>query len=197
MNIVKTARLSPRARLRVIAVIGAALCALTAGVGTAEPASADSRQFTVTNTSSRTLRLEGVHPTEFVGRDNERGTRTCAHREGYCGRGDYQFRFEGRAQAGDELAPGGIQRFDLSWEFGSIWDYSDDISYAAQLTYKIEGTNAKLKVWIDTTRYANTSRCEIESPFEWLPTLPGEPRDLHRPYVGSCTAGGLGITFQP
>ncbi len=198
MNIMKNATSSKRAQRRVLAAAGVAACALSAGLATAAPASAASRQFTVTNNSTRTLRLEGVHPTSFVGRVNgENGIGTCAHVEGDCGRGTYQFLFEGRAHAGDELAPGATQRFDLSWEYGEWFGREENINYAAQLTYKIEGTNGKLDVWIDTTRYTNNSRCQVFAPMERKPSLPGEPRgDAFFPYVGSCTAGGLGITFK-
>ena len=50
--------------------------------------------------------------------------------------------------------------------------------YAAQLTGKIEHTNAKLEIWIEITPTLNNSRCEVVSAS-----------------AGRCTAGGLGITF--
>ena len=76
---------------------------------------------------------------------------------------------------GSDIAPGGSQRFELKYYFDP---FSVGVQYAAQLTYKVEKTNAKLEVWIETTPYVNNSRCEV---------VPAS--------AGRCTAGGLGITF--
>ena len=50
--------------------------------------------------------------------------------------------------------------------------------YAAELNYKVERTNAKVKVLIYTTPSSNNSECEV---------VPAS--------AGRCTAGGLDITF--
>ena len=147
--------------------MGVTACALSAGVITAAPASAASRQFTVTNNSSATLRLEGVSPVTK--------TVCAAPYSATCAKGHYPIEFEGRPNPGTDLAPGGIQRFDLKYGFSFV----SGINYAAQLTYEVEKTNAKLEVWIDTTTTSNNSRCEV---------VPAS--------AGSCTAGGLGITFR-
>jgi hypothetical protein len=80
----------------------------------------------------------------------------------------------GRPHPGTELAPGGVQRFELKYIRGIF----GEIQYAAQLTYKIEKTNAKLEFWIDTTT-TNNARCKV---------VPSS--------AGSCTAGGAGITVK-
>ena len=87
----------------------------------------------------------------------------------------YAMEFEGRPNVGSDIAPGGSQRFELKYYFDP---FSVGVQYAAQLTYKVEKTNAKLEVWIETTPYVNNSRCEV---------VPAS--------AGRCTAGGLGITF--
>jgi hypothetical protein len=165
MKIMKSATSSKRTQRRILAVAGVTACAVSAGLMTAAPASASSRQFTVTNNSSATLRLEGVNPVEH--------TVCAAPYSSVCAKGHYPIDFEGRAHTGTELAPGGTQTFDLKYYY-----FSND-GYKAQLTYKIEHTNAKLEVWIETTSYTNNSRCEV---------VPSS--------AGSCTAGGLGITFK-
>jgi hypothetical protein len=45
-----------------LATIGVAACALSAGLVTATPANAGSRGFVLTNNSSATLRMEGPNP---------------------------------------------------------------------------------------------------------------------------------------
>jgi hypothetical protein len=163
MTMLKNAT-STRAQRRILAVAGVGACALSAAVLTAAPASAASRQFTVTNNSSATLRLEGVNGVPKT---------TCAAPYSHvCAHGHWNIEFEGRPNPGTEVAPGGIQRFDLKYDW-----FSYD-GYKAQLTYKVEHSNAKLEVWIETTSYSNNSRCEV---------VPAS--------AGSCTAGGLGITF--
>ena len=161
MNIMKNFSPSKRAQRRILAVAGVTACALSAGLMTAAPASAESRGFTVTNNSSATLRLEGLQHVD------------C---DSYilCPYGNYPMEFEGKPHAGTEIAPKGSQRFELKYRFSFL----HMIQYAAQLTYKIEKTNAKLEVWIETTPSSNNSRCEV---------VPAS--------AGSCTAGGLGITF--
>ncbi len=164
MNIMKNATSSKRARRRLLAVAGVSACAVSAGLFTAAPASADSRGFVVTNNSSATLRLEGV---------NRQHEPVCnSPVRPYCTTRPFAIDFEGRPQSGERIAPQGSQRFELKWDL-----FSSE-GYKAQLTYKIEHTNAKLEIWIETTRYSNNSRCEV---------VPAS--------AGTCTAGGLGITF--
>jgi hypothetical protein len=166
MNVIKKATPSRRARTRILAVAGVTACAVSAGIVTAAPASAASRGFTVTNSSNATLSLEGLNRVHHV---------LCVG--GRCVPGvPYPMEFEGRPQVGSDIAPGGSQRFELKYGF----DLIGGIQYAAQLTYKIEKTNAKLEVWIDTTPLSNNSRCEV---------VPAS--------AGRCTAGGTQITFTP
>lgn len=155
-----------RARRRILAVAGVSACALSAGLVTAPPASAASRGFTVTNNSSATLRLEGLNRVHRV---------ICAPNVPVCANSTYDMEFEGRPGVNDRIAPNGSQRFELKYWF----DLLGGIQYAAQLTYKIEGTNAKLEVSINTTPFTNNSTCEV---------VPAS--------AGSCTAGGLAITFR-
>ena len=83
--------------------------------------------------------------------------------------------FEVRPDVGDEIAPQGSQRFDLYYAPGII----NVAGTAAPLTYKIEHTNAKLEIRIETTPYENNSWCHVQPQSE-----------------GYCTAGGLDITFR-
>lgn len=162
MNVKKNAPGSKRAQRRMLAATGVAACALSAGLVTAAPANAESRGFVLTNNSSATLRMEGLNPVH------------CGDVYILCQRGYYPVDFEGRPYAGDEIAPGGSHRIDLKYGF----NLSTAPQYAAQLTYKIEHTNAKLELWIETTPTQNNSRCAV---------VPAS--------AGKCTAGGLGITF--
>jgi hypothetical protein len=162
----RTANSSTRARRRILALAGVTACAVSTGLATAAPADAASRGFTVTNNSNATLRLEGL---------NRLHRTVCATPLApVCGNGTYPMEFEGRPHVGDEIAPQGSQRFELKYGF----DIVGGIQYGAQLTYKIENTNAKLEVWIDTTPTTNNSRCQV---------VPAS--------AGTCTAGGLGITY--
>ena len=86
MTIRKRATSSTPARRRVLAAAGATACALSAGLMTAAPASAESRGFVVTNNSNVTLRLESVR---HVDGDNYF----------LCPLGNYPFDFEGRRTA--------------------------------------------------------------------------------------------------
>ena len=166
MQITKNAKPSRRVGRRILAVAGVTACAVSAGLVTAAPASAASRGFTVTNNSNATLRLEGLN--------HQKKTVCAAPIAPVCAHGNYPMEFEGRSEVGAEIAPGGSQRFELKDGF----DIFPGIQYAAQMTYKIEQTNAKLEVWIDTTPTTNNSRCEV---------VPAS--------AGRCTAGGLAITF--
>lgn len=144
-----------------MAVAGVGACVVSTAVLTAAPASAASRGFTISNNSNATLRLEGLQHVD------------C---DSYilCPYGNYEMEFEGKPHAGDRIAPKGTHRFEL--KYGPA--FSAEVQYAAQITYKIEHTNAKLEVWIETTPTQNNSRCEV---------VPAS--------AGRCTAGGLGITF--
>ncbi len=146
MNTVKNANSSRRARRKVLAVAGVSACAVSAALLNAAPASAESRGFTVTNNSNATLQLEGlnhVHCTVKLGSE--------------CYRGAYPMEFEGRPHVGDDIAPKGNQRFELKYAFS----INSGVQYAAQLTYKIEHTNAKLEIEIWTTAYRNGSTCKV------------------------------------
>lgn len=166
MNAVKNVNSSRRGRRRMLAVAGVGACALSTVLLTAAPASADSRGFTVTNKSYDVLQLEGVNPVHRTACTGPRGSA--------CAKGHYPIDFEGRPHVGDEIGPYGVRQFDLKWSY-----WVED-KYAAQLTYKIEDANAKLEIWIETTRYSNNSRCEV---------VPAS--------AGSCTAGGLDISYSP
>ena len=146
MNTVKKANSSRRARRKVLAVAGVSACAVSAALLNAAPASAASRGFTVTNNSSATLQLEGLNKVH------------CTVKAGSaCERGGFPMEFEGRPDVGSDIAPKGSQRFELKYGF----DIGAGAQYAAQLTYKIEHTNAKLEIEIWTTAYVNGSTCKV------------------------------------
>ncbi len=135
---------SKRVRRRVLAAAGATACALSGGLMTAAPASAESRGFVVTNNSNLTLRLESVHPVE------------C---DSYilCPLGNYPFDFEGKPHGGTELKPGQSQRFELKYRF----TFFHMTQYAAEVQYKVEKTNARFSAFIYTTPSSNNSDCEV------------------------------------
>jgi hypothetical protein len=81
--------------------------------------------------------------------------------------------FEGRPDVGSDIAPKGSQRFELKYGF----DIGAGAQYAAQLTYKIEHTNAKLEIEIWTTAYVNGSTCKV---------VPAS--------AGTCSVGPIGGT---
>ena len=147
MNTVKKANSSRRARRKFLAVAGVSACAVSAVLLNAAPASAESRGFTVTNNSGFTLRLEGLNRVHCL---------STLPRE--CKGGDgYSMEFEGRPRVGSDIAPKGSQRFELKYGFS----ITTGVQYAAQLTYKIEHTNAKLEIEIWTTAYRNGSTCKV------------------------------------
>lgn len=146
-------------------------CALAGALLTAGPASAFSRGFKLHNLSKHDLKLESAKPVPKT---------TCfgAIARGICVPDHYGFAFEGRPKDGDVLKPGGLpQEWELKWAFHLV--ELTRVQYAAVLTYKVEGTGGTVEYVIQTTPTTNDSGCKVIGA-----------------HVGSCTAGGLNLTFK-
>jgi hypothetical protein len=122
-------------------------CGLAAALLTAGPASPASRGFKVENNSSRDLQLvkaEGV-PTVL-----------CVNLA-RCVRTDYPIDFEGRPADGAVLNPGKTHQ----WELKYSWSPIGGVQYAANLWYRIVGTDDLAQYTIYTYSYSNESFCNI------------------------------------
>ena len=132
---------------------------------TAGPASAASRGFEIHNQSSHVLVLQGV---------NRVPSYTCVSFAN-CVPNHYSMEFEGRPKDGSSLQPGASETWDLKYGF-SIFG---GVQYAANFSYKVQGTDAVVDYNIYTYSTSNESSCKV------TPTA-----------AGRCTAAGLKLTFQ-
>jgi hypothetical protein len=123
-------------------------------------ADASSRGYLIHNEGSHALRLEKAAPLPTV---------LCNSR--ICVPTDNPMAFEGRPDNGSVLKPSSTHDWQLKYFFG--------YTYAAVLTYKIEGTDATFQATIETSTFSNNSACKI---------VPAS--------VGVCTAKGLNITVK-
>ena len=78
--------------------------------------------------------------------------------------------FEGRPSDGSTLKPGAVDAWELKYGFQE--------THAAELKYKVLGTDAIVTYTIETSTYTNDSACKVTPPS-----------------AGKCTAGGLQLTF--
>ncbi len=146
-----------KTRMRTLSVLLA--CAATAALFTAGPASAASRGYRLHNTSSHTLKLEAAKPLPgFVCN----GT--------ICVDTGQPMAFEGRPGNGSLLPSGGVDAWELKYEFGK--------TYGAQLKYDIVG-GGSVDYTIETSTFTNNSACKV---------VPAS--------AGTCTAHGLSLTFK-
>jgi hypothetical protein len=159
-------RTTPRRRIATVAAcVAAGTTLLQTGV-----AGAASRGFRLHNDSRHALRLQSaVHVPRLICGPATRGV--------HCVPAHYPMEFEGRPSVGAVLAPGGAPH---AWELKYGFDLVHllTIQYAAELTYRIEGTGATVSYVIATTPTTNDSECKVVPAHD-----------------GRCTAEGLKLTF--
>jgi RTX calcium-binding nonapeptide repeat (4 copies) len=120
-------------------------------------ASALSRGFRILNRSSHPLRLESATPVTketCEGGLNVGGFRLCTDLP------IFGFAFEGRPNDGAVIQPSVFSLHD--WELKYFPDPFGRCDYAANLKYKIEGTDGTLDVGIQTCTFSSNSSCKIE-----------------------------------
>lgn len=140
-------------------------CVLSGALLTAAPAGAASRGFFLHNESGVSLRLEAVErvPTFIC----ESLTR--------CVETHYPMSFEGRPADEAVLAPGHAHRWELKYHF----DPTGGVQYAANLWYRIVGTDDTVEYTIETWVISNESACRINGRTRF-----------------TCTAAGTKLTFK-
>jgi hypothetical protein len=123
-------------------------CGLAAALLTAGPASPASRGFKVENNSSRDLQLVKVERVPTV---------VCVNPNIRCVGSEHDMAFEGRPADGAVLSPGRSHQ----WELKYSWSPIGGVQYAANLWYRIEGTDDLAQYTIYTYPYSNESFCNI------------------------------------
>ena len=140
-----------------LAILLACAVAGTLVIGTGV-ASALSRGFRILNRSSHPLRLEGAtrvtKETCGGGLTDWRGWLSCTDFP------VYSIGFEGRPNDGAVIQPSVFSLHD--WELKYFPDPFGRCDYAADLNYKIEGTDGTLTVGIQTCTFSSNSSCKIE-----------------------------------
>jgi uncharacterized protein YjbI with pentapeptide repeats len=109
-------------------------CVVAAGLFAAGPASAASRGYRLHNYINHDLKLQGATPVSN-------------------GSGVYNMDFEGRPKAGSVLRSEAQHEWELKWAFAQ--------TYAAKLTYTINGTDGSVEFTIISSTFTNNSSCEI------------------------------------
>jgi hypothetical protein len=140
------------------------MCAVAGGLLTAGPASAASRRFTVHNESSQALRLEAAKPVPSY---------SCVNF--HCVPSYYPMDFEGRPSNGAMVDPETTQAWELKWSFSLF----GGVQYAANVVYRIMGTNATVEYEILTYTTSNDSSCKVTGTSSF-----------------TCTAEGTKLTFR-
>ena len=140
-------------------------CLIATALLTAGPASAASRGFKVHNESTHALHLEAAKavPT-YVCVDLTR-----------CVPTHYPMDFEGRPHNGAVLPAGQTHTWELKYGF-SIFG---GVQYAANLWYKIAGTDGTVEYTIETWSTSNESACKISGTKQF-----------------TCTAAGTKLTLK-
>jgi hypothetical protein len=148
----------PKARARALAVtLG---CVAITALLFAGGASAASRGYDLHNQSNKTLELVSASALPAV---------IC---NGFiCVDTHHPMAFEGRPSDGSTIKPGASIDWQLKYEFQK--------TFAAELKYKVLGTDAIVTYTIETSTFTNDSACKVTPPS-----------------AGKCTAGGLGLTFK-
>jgi hypothetical protein len=148
----------PKARTRALTIMLGCL-ALTA-LFFAGTASAASRGYRLHNNSDKTLELVSATALPAT---------LC---NGFiCVNTHHPIAFEGRPSDGSTLKPGAVDAWELKYQFQN--------TYAAELKYKVLGTDAIVTYTIETSTYTNDSACKVAPPS-----------------AGKCTAGGLQLGFS-
>jgi hypothetical protein len=156
MNAVKSRR------SLVAVVLGCVLAALMVAAG---PASAASRGFKLHNKSSVELKLiEAKAVPSFV-------CNSTVH----CVPSHYPIDFEGRPGDGSALKPNGTDTWELKWKFSPF----GGTAYAANLWYKVVGTNDEVTYQIETYNTDTESSCKVIGTKTY-----------------TCVAGGSSLEFK-
>jgi hypothetical protein len=143
----------------------AAGCILAASLFVAGPASAASRGFRIHNKSNVELQLVNAKPVP---------TYIC-NSVVHCVATHYDIDFEGRPADGSPLKPNDTQTWELKYGF-SIFG---GIQYAANVWYKIAGTEDLVNFQIETYPTSNESSCKVHGTQKY-----------------SCVAGGTTLEFK-
>lgn len=148
----------PKARTRTLAIMLS--CVAMTALLFAGSASAASRGYRLHNKSNHTLKLiEASRLPTYVCN----GT--------ICVKSEHPMDFEGRPANGSLLKPGATDAWELKYSFGD--------TYAAELKYKIVGTDDTVTYTIETSTFTNNSACKVNPPS-----------------AGKCTAGGTSLGFN-
>jgi hypothetical protein len=123
-------------------------------------ASAASRGYRLHNNSSHSLELVSATALPAV---------VC---NGFiCVDTHHPIAFEGRPSDGSILKPGAVDGWELKYKFQE--------THAAELKYKVLGTDSIVTYTIETSTYTNDSACKVTPPS-----------------AGKCSAGGLNLSFN-
>lgn len=148
----------PKARARALAIMLS--CVAMTALLFAGSANAASRGYRLHNKGDQTLKLVEASRLPAV---------VC---NGFiCVKTEHPMDFEGRPENGSLLKPGDTDSWELKYGYGHI--------YAAELKYKIVGTEATVTYTIETSTYSNDSACKVTPPS-----------------AGKCTAGGTSLSFN-
>jgi hypothetical protein len=140
-------------------------CALAASMLAAGTASAASRGFKLHNKSSVELKLiEAKAVPSFV-----------CNSHVHCVPSHYPIDFEGRPGDGSVLKPNGTDTWELKYKFSLF----GGTGYAANLWYKIVGTNDEVTYQIETYNTSNESSCKVIGTQKY-----------------TCVAGGTDLEFK-
>jgi hypothetical protein len=140
-------------------------CILAASLFVAGPASAASRGFKIHNKSNAELQLVNAKavPTYICN--------SFVH----CVPTHYDMDFEGRPGDGSLLKANGTQTWELKYRFNFV----GGIQYAANLWYKIVGTEDLVNFQIETYPTSNESSCKVHGTQKY-----------------TCVAGGTNLEFK-
>ncbi|HEX4307855.1 MAG TPA: hypothetical protein VHZ54_17605 [Solirubrobacterales bacterium] len=161
MNGVRSRKTKRRGAMAAVLLV--ALAAL--GLLSAGSASAASRGFSLHNLSRADLKLESVMQVP---------TGLCSPNE-HCVKPLYPMAFEGRPDVGSEIEPDAWEIFDLKYGFNPL----GGIQYAADIVYRVVGTDATVEYKIYVWSTANTSGCKVHGSAKY-----------------SCTATDTRLTFK-
>jgi hypothetical protein len=152
-----------RSRRSLIAVLLG--CVVAASLLATGPASAASRGFKLQNKSSVELKLiEAKSVPTYV-------CNNFAH----CAPSSYPIDFEGRPGDGSVLRPNGTDTWELKYKFSLF----GGVGYAANLWYKIVGTEDIVTYQIETYNTSNESSCKVIGTKKY-----------------TCVAGGTDLEFK-
>lgn len=140
-------------------------CVLAASLLVAGPASAASRGFKLHNKSNVELKLiEAKSVPTYV-----------CNNYVHCAPSHYAIDFEGRPGDGAALNPNGTHTWELKYKFS----LAGGVGYAANLWYKIVGTEDIVTYQIETYNVSNESSCKVIGTKNY-----------------TCVAGGTDLEFK-